>query len=167
MGHFQTILVPVDGSPPSLAGLCQAAVLAEDLDAKLEILHVAGADTFEVGSTTSAAKPAREAAERDMADAIATVEATLHERVRSRTVAGDPVQKILEVASDLKPDLIVLGTHGRVGRLHSLVGSVAQAIVRNAPCPVLTVREPDGEEESFAERIHHRASVLEQSRSPR
>ena len=67
---------------------------------------------------------------------------------------GDPLRTILETARLGNYDLIVMGTHGRVGRLHSLLGSVTEGVVRNAACPVLTVREPSGEEESFSERIH-------------
>jgi hypothetical protein len=52
-----------------------------------------------------------------------------------------------------------MGTHGRVGRLHALVGSVAEAVVRSSLCPVLTVRRPDGEQESFSERIHGRQAI--------
>ena len=66
-------------------------------------------------------------------------------------VQGDPLLRILETAGGY--DLVVMGTHGRVGRLHTLIGSVAEGVVRNAPCPVLTVRVPIGSE-SFGERIH-------------
>jgi hypothetical protein len=80
-------------------------------------------------------------------------------RGRKPTDAGDPIRKILDVARAGHFDLIVMGTHGRVGRLHALVGSVAEAVVRSSSCPVLTVRRPDGENESFSERIHGRQSI--------
>src|SRR5262245_23044434 len=142
MGHIRRILVPVDGSPASLAGLSRAALLADDLGASVEVLHVIAPDEFEVGSATPASKPARERAQRDMDRAITAVEGMLGERLRRRTVHGDPMRTILEMAAEEHIDLIVLGTHGRVGRLHALVGSVAVGIVRNASCPVLTVRCP-------------------------
>ena len=54
-----------------------------------------------------------------------------------------PFVQIVRAAADLKADLIVLGTHGRSGLKHALFGSVAEKVVRKAPCPVLSVRHPD------------------------
>ncbi len=167
MGHIQMILVPMDGSPSATAGLAEAVMLAEDLGARVEVLHVNAPDRFEVGSATSVAKSAQEEADRELEDAIAAAEGKLGGGLTRRTESGDPVRTIIDVAAQDGADLIVLGTHGRVGRLHSLIGSVAEAIVRTAPCPVLTVRRPDGEEESFAERIHGRRGIADQSRPPR
>lgn len=164
---MQKILVPMDGSPSSIAGLSQAVALAEELGSQLEVLHVNAPDDFAVGSATASAKSAREEAEQDMERAVAAAENRLAERLTRRTESGDPVRKILEVAAADKADLIVIGTHGRVGRMHALIGSVAEAVVRNASCPVLTVRRPDGAEESFSERIHHREAIGERPRSPR
>jgi nucleotide-binding universal stress UspA family protein len=61
----------------------------------------------------------------------------------SRIECGDPLKTILKVASDPSDpyDMIVMGTHGRTGMSHLLLGSLAEAVVRRAPCPVLTVRE--------------------------
>ena len=86
----------------------------------------------------------------------------LGDRLKQHVEAGDPIQKILEVAATVEPELIVMGTHGRVGRLHAILGSVAEAVVRNSARPVLTVRQPDGEEESFAERVHGRQRIAAQ-----
>jgi nucleotide-binding universal stress UspA family protein len=150
MSHFQNILVPVDGSPSSIAALEQALALADEATARIHVLHV---NTPE--------------ATREMEDAMAEAERRLGGRLVRRTEAGEPVRKILETAAAEDADLIVMGTHGRVGRLHALVGSVAEGVLRSAPCPVLTVRRKTGEEESFAERIHGRKSIAEQTRSPR
>ena len=62
---------------------------------------------------------------------------------------GFPAKDIVRLATEVQADLIVLGTHGRRGMSHLLVGSVAERVVRTAPCPVLTVRraEPEGVEE--------------------
>lgn len=167
MRHIKTILVPIDGSPASIEGLAQAAVLADDLGARIDVLHVVTPQTVEAATATAATRPAKEQAEHDMEEAIAAAEGSLRDRLRRILVAGEPVRKILETAAAEKPDLIVMGTHGRVGRLHALVGSVAEAVVRNAPCPVLTVRRTDGEDESFAEKIHHRERVVHQARPSR
>lgn len=167
MSHFQKILVPMDGSPSSIAALEEALVLAEDLAADIEVLQVFAPDRFELGSSTAATDAARTEEEREVENAIGEARAILGDRLNRRTETGEPIRKILEVAQAEHSDLIVLGTHGRVGRLHALVGSVAEGVVRSAPCPVLTVRHTSGEEESFSERIHGRQSIAEQTRSPR
>ncbi|MGZ3418650.1 MAG: universal stress protein [Polyangiales bacterium] len=163
MSHIQKILVPMDGSPSAIAALWEAVELAEDLGAGIEVLHVDAPDQFSVGSTTSAGKSERMLSDRDMEQAIGTAKSRLGDRLSRRTDTGEPVQKILDVAAHDHADLIVMGTHGRVGRLHALVGSVAESVVRNAPCPVLTVRQPDGTEESFGERIHGRPRIARPS----
>jgi nucleotide-binding universal stress UspA family protein len=56
---------------------------------------------------------------------------------------GRPFMEIIRYARDKEIDLIVLGTHGRSGLKHALLGSVAERVVRKAPCPVLTIRHPD------------------------
>ncbi len=167
MSHIKKILVPLDGSPASIAALAQAVTLAEDVEATVEVLHVDAPDEFEVGSATSVAVSAKEQAAREMERAFDDAQRVLKERLNRRSVAGEPVRKILEIAVDEGVDLIVVGTHGRVGRMHALFGSVAEGIVRSAPCPVMTVRHPDGEEESFAERIHGREALAEQARASR
>ena len=58
---------------------------------------------------------------------------------------GSPFLEIIRYAKEKKVDLIVLGTHGRSGLAHVLLGSVAERVVRKAPCPVLTVRHPEHE----------------------
>ena len=56
---------------------------------------------------------------------------------------GDPAAEIVRIAEEEKPEMIVMGTHGRTGLTRLLMGSVAEAIVRRSPCPVLTYREVD------------------------
>jgi nucleotide-binding universal stress UspA family protein len=60
-------------------------------------------------------------------------------------VSGTPALAIVTYAKDANLDLIVMGTHGRGGMAHVLMGSVAEKVVRTAPCPVLTVRHPEHE----------------------
>ena len=167
MGHIQKILVPMDGSPPSIAALGEAVALAEDLAAAIDVLHVNAPNEFEVGSATATAPGAGEQDDRTMDEAIEAAKARLGERLSRRTDSGDPVRTILDVASSGPFDLIVMGTHGRIGRLHALVGSVAEAVVRSSLCPVLTVRRPDGAQESFSERIHGRRAIGDRARPPR
>lgn len=163
MSPFQSILVPVDGSPPSLAALEHAIVLAEDGDARVDALHVAVGEEFSVGASTPMTTGERLETDDALEAAIERARVRLDGRFSRRTVSGEPLRTIIETARDGLYDLIVLGTHGRIGRLHALLGSVAEEVVRNAPCPVLTVREPDGGYQSFAERRHGRPSVSEAS----
>jgi len=138
MAHIRNILVPLDGSPPSIAALAAAVDLAADTGASIDVLTVR----------------AQDADEPEAQAAFAEASARLGDRVSRRIEAGDPIATILETAEAGKYDLLVMGTHGRVGRLRMLLGSVAEAVVRTASCPVLTVRVPSGPEESFSERIH-------------
>ena len=153
MATLQSILVPIDGSPPSLAALDHAVVLARDYDADLEVLHI-------VPPTDPLVPNVRAEIERDMDAAVDRAEDVLGRRIARVTRVGDPLREIVERAETV--DLVVMGTHGRVGRLHSLLGSIAEGVVRNAPCPVLTVRDTSGGYQSFAERRHRRASLAEQ-----
>jgi len=166
MAAIRNILVPVDGSPPSIAAFEHAVALAADCpSARIEVLHVDAPDEFEVGSMSPATPSAREQAVRDIDAAFEGAQARLGERLSRKDVSGDPIRRIVEVAGQGDYQLIVMGTHGRIGRLHNILGSVAEAVVRNAPCPVLTVREPGGEYQSFADRLHDIPSLAEQARA--
>jgi nucleotide-binding universal stress UspA family protein len=70
-----------------------------------------------------------------------------------RLVEGDAATVILQVATEIKCDLIVMGTHGRTGLSRLLMGSVAEQVVRNASCPVLTVKTPQHEAPSSEELV--------------
>ncbi len=130
------------------------ALMAHDLGASVHARHVVDGEPAIAPAATTERREARE-----LDRALAATEAKLGARFTHRTEHGDPLRTILERATDY--DMIVIGTHGRVGRLHELIGSITEAVVRSAPCPVLTVREPSGEE-SFAERRHGRKSIAEQ-----
>lgn len=155
METLRSILVPIDGSPPSLAALDHAVSLATDYGARLDVLHV-------VPATEPLSQAARAELETALDAAVDNARDVLGERVSLRTVTGEPVREIIEGASE-GVDLIVIGTHGRIGRLHAMLGSVAEGVVRNAPCPVLTVRDATGGYQSFAERRHGRPTLAEQS----
>ena len=154
MAALRSILVALDGSRSSLAALEHAIALAEDYEATIEVLHVISHE-----DTLSAV--ARREVESAMEAGIARARAALGARVSCRTTVGDPLREIVNAARDV--DLIVMGTHGRIGRLHALFGSVAEGVVRNAPCPVLTVRDSSEGYQSFAERRHGRPSLTEET----
>lgn len=157
------ILVPVDGSVPSLAALDHAIAIAGAGGSRVVVLHVRpdGPQDSTAGQLTSLTSEARDEIEHALAGGVAHAERELGDRVSRRDVTGDPLREIIEVARDERFDLIVMGTHGRMGRLHALLGSVAEGVLRNAPCPVLTVRAPGAGYESFAEKRHGRPSIAE------
>lgn len=167
MPLVRRILVPVDPSACSIAALEYAGSLAEELGAGVDVLHVHGRDDDQVSSTL--APDARREADQEMEEAISRAERRLGDRLRRSNQDGDPLVRIVEAAAEGDHDLIVMGTHGRVGRLRMLAGSVAVGVMNNAPCPVLTVRIPEGEE-SFAERLRGGVSpsdLVRKRRSPR
>jgi nucleotide-binding universal stress UspA family protein len=162
MGTLHTILVPVDGSPPSLAALDHAVTLANDYGARLEVLHVK-----QLAEPWSPAEQAEVEFEDAMEAAVDEAREALGERLAFETRTGEPLRVIIERANEEGVELVVIGTHGRVGRLHSLLGSIAEGVVRNAPCPVLTVRDLSGGYQTFAERRRHgRPTLAQQSSSP-
>ncbi len=133
--HVARILAPTDFSVRSLAALEHAEDVARTYEAELIVVHVEEIPLTPselVGLTGGAA-------EREVARVVSHLRA---DDVRARGVmrAGAPAAEILKVADDEKVDLIVVGTHGRKGVPHLLLGSVAEQLVRDARCPVLTVR---------------------------
>jgi nucleotide-binding universal stress UspA family protein len=148
----QRVLVPLDFSAPSQQALDYAIELAGKLQAGLTLLHViqpplpgGGPD---IGADTSLVLYLEEI-EAEMWQTIET-HAT---RVRAAGLAcdalvihGAPFQQIIDVATAKQSDLIVMGTHGHTGLQHFFMGSVAEKVVRMAPCPVLVTRHPTATE---------------------
>lgn len=141
-----TILVPVDFSEYSARALDCAKTLAEKFGASLHVLTVVP-DPFVLPDPGPWYVPLperygeglRQDAESHVHDMITPAERTTL-RAESAVAFGDPYREILEYAKRASIDLIVMGTHGRGGMAHALMGSVAERVVRTAPCPVLTVR---------------------------
>lgn len=136
------ILVPVDFSEGSDLALDWATVLARDTGATLLIVHVEAVPLTAAGGGefiyAVPEPPTQELAER--------LENVLPKdpQVPSmhRMLTGDPARAILRTAESDDVDLIVMGTHGRRGISRLLMGSVAEEVVRKAPCAVLTVKQP-------------------------
>ena len=137
--NVQKILFPTDFSVVAEHAFQYAVAMAHDSKGELIILHV-----VEPGSMYSSSdkyfytedNPNNEQIGRQLEAIVphATV------RFRHVLVVGSPAEKILELADSEHADLIVLGTHGWTGLQHLLMGSVAETIVRRAPCPVMTVK---------------------------
>jgi nucleotide-binding universal stress UspA family protein len=138
---IQTILHPTDFSDRSLFAFRLACALARDYQAHLIVLHVAPLQVLGAveGVVLIPPENQREALEEEL-HRLQPPNPGIH--VEHRLVQGEPVPEILEVAGQTKADLIVMGTHGRTGLSRLLMGSVAEQVVRNAPCPVLIVRTP-------------------------
>jgi nucleotide-binding universal stress UspA family protein len=143
---FQRILCPTDFSPPARAALGVAADLARASAGKLILLHVwqdAGAyallpEGAIVLQSLAVEIPAE--AERQLAEWKRSAEQLGAPSVVTRLVEGPAWARIVEAVAPEGADLIVMGTHGRTGLKHALIGSVAEKVVRHASCPVLVTR---------------------------
>ncbi|MDH5667823.1 MAG: universal stress protein [Nitrospira sp.] len=138
------ILVPVDFSDCSLDALEYAAVVARRAKASLTLLHVLEPVSYGLDFTLTI-PGSRERKKEAAAERLAGVVAALkNANVSSDYVlrGGLPNDSILEAAKTSSADMIVMGTHGRRGLSHALYGSVAEFVLRNSRCPVLTVRNP-------------------------
>jgi nucleotide-binding universal stress UspA family protein len=151
MISLKTVLVATDFSEPSEVAVRYGRALADAFDATLHIIHVVP-DSMALPWATMADGLAmadvqkqweREAQER--LELLIPENERLTMRVHFVTRAGDPVRQVVGYAAEQGVDLIVLGTHGRGPVAHMLMGSVAERVVRGAPCPVLTVRHPQHE----------------------
>ena len=147
MTVYQRILVPVDGSPTSNAGLEEAIKLAKLMGARLRLVHVLDGNLFGIGFETYVGDVLgmlSEAGAQILSEAKARVDSSAVPVDTFITeMFGERVCDVVaEQASIWKADLIVIGTHGRRGAKRLLMGSDAEQIVRSAPAPVLLVRMP-------------------------
>jgi nucleotide-binding universal stress UspA family protein len=144
---FTRILVPTDFSEPSDAALDYARAMAAKFGSTLQLLHVVEAP-FVSGPFASevyvSEMPAVQMELFEDAKARLGHRLTPSDRARlhatSEIICGGSARSIIDYAAERGIDLIVMGTHGRSGMAHLLMGSVAEKVVRGAPCPVLTVR---------------------------
>ncbi len=171
LGMFTSILVPVDFSAYAADALRYAVGIAERFASSIIVLHVIPRETtahavyqrlghralslLGSASPTSASEVPPDVAAEVVGDLRERVYTALqeflpapiaHYPVELRVLAGHPFERILETAVREKVALIVLGTHGRTGLAHAIMGSVAERVVRLAPCPVLTVKASSAEE---------------------
>lgn len=139
--QIKKILFPSDFSTTSDAGMALATSLARDARATLLIVHVEEPPAAYGGGEMYYGIPNPDNAElTKMLQAVVPSDPSVS--YEHRLVSGDPASEIVRLAEDEDVDLIVLGTHGRTGLKRLLMGSVAEAVVRRATCPVLTFKEP-------------------------
>lgn len=149
MIRLKSVLVAVDFSEPSEQALGYGRALAKNFGARLLVLHVADVVTAGIGAGGGMFDKAQEGAEAAAKTRIYTLLTAEDRRALRANVTVlssiSPAESIVRHARDIAADVIVMGTHGRGGMAHVLMGSVAEAVVRTAPCPVLTVRHPEPE----------------------
>ncbi|HEY2909674.1 MAG TPA: universal stress protein [Gemmataceae bacterium] len=146
MISIRRILAPTDFSDNSTRAVRYAAELAAKFEAELVLLHV----VQDLALVLPDAVMPTPVATPNLDDMIAAAKTGIANLVGSLNLGalnpkaevrvGSPATEIVAAAADLKADLLCVSTHGRTGLAHFLLGSVAEKIVRHAPCPVLSVR---------------------------
>jgi nucleotide-binding universal stress UspA family protein len=151
MLNLKKILYPTDFSEYSLAALPYAVSIAKQNDAELYCLHVVDMPQEEYLTSEymvplnvphvpedKVLRTARARMERFVTENLSEIV-----KVESRVLVGIPFVEIIRYARDQSIDLIVIGTHGHSALAAMLLGTVAEKVVRKAPCPVLTVKHPN------------------------
>ena len=144
MKTFKHILVTTDFEAASNGAIAAAIALASALGARLTILHVWEIPIYPYMDFMLNSEMVSSVEDR----AVARLQQTLEQvqkavpETSSMLKNGMPWAGILEAIESQAPDLVVMGTHGRRGLSHALLGSVAEKVVRLSPVPVLTVRGP-------------------------
>jgi len=147
MSRFRKILVPIDFSDHSSAALELAIDLARSYGATLQLLHCYPIDPgaispYGIVIPEGFDRDVRDAAGRELgrwADKATAAKVPVEEHL----AASFPAEAIARAADELGADLIVMGTRGLSGLRHVLLGSIAERVLRLAPCPVLTVKAPE------------------------
>jgi nucleotide-binding universal stress UspA family protein len=142
MFHPTRILCPTDFSPSAKAALDVAATLAARFEASIDVLHVWSPQVlvaFDAALVPSAEETTAlvESLHAKLDGALAHV-ARPRRFLRRHLVQGAPAEEILSFAQRERSELVVMGTHGRTGLAHVVLGSVAERLVRKASVPVLT-----------------------------
>ncbi len=144
MAQIKRIMTAIDFSDTAQAAAGQAAELAHSLGAELVVLHVVSEPAFAVaeGYLPPAVIDEYESAMKTKLHGTAEALASSGAKVTAKLVRGTPHDAIVSAAEAEKIDLIVMGTHGRTGVSHLLLGSVAERVVRLSKVPVMTIRTP-------------------------
>ena len=141
--QINRVLAPVDLSDQSELVLNHAVALAESYTAPLDLLHVveeaAYPNVYGLDPLTPSLPPVQDRA-REALETLASNVELRTDPVNVHVLAGNAARDIVEFAEDNAADLIVMATHGRTGLERFLIGSVAEKVVRRAPCPVFTIK---------------------------
>ena len=150
---LKKILVATDFSEPSKAALAYGRELARSFNASLTVVHVVdnlllrtyGVDGGIVFTDSDLQRQLEDAAQKQLDSLLFAEDRQQLGAMGIVLTSNAPSAAIVTYAKDSKIDLIVMGTHGRGAVAHLFMGSVAERVVRVAPCPVLTVRSPEHE----------------------
>ena len=146
--QLKKVLVPIDFSAPSLQALKYAVAFAGRFGASICLVHVVEPASFlnDLRNVPLAVSD-REAANKLHHKLVMLARQQIDPLtpVRPRVCIGKPFDEIVRIAKTFQADLIIIATHGRTGLKHVFMGSVAENVVRLAPCPVLVVREHEHE----------------------
>lgn len=146
MPSIKCILCPVDFSETSNYALAYATEMAHQFQANIKLLHVIQLPAHPMD--TNDLMPLEEfeteyaARFQEQLEKLVQRESDKGVEVEGLQATGIPYDEIINAADELNADMIVMGTHGRTGLAHFLIGSVAERVVRMSPQPVLTVRAP-------------------------
>lgn len=147
--NVKKILAPIDFSEHSMEAMRGAMELAKDVGAEVHLMHVIAPHLHFIPlplatSAEQSRELVREAAMIEQAEEelarIKKDDFANSNKVFTFAVVGHPVEKLIDYAKEQAIDLILLSTHGRSGAQHMVIGSVAEKVVRNAPCSVLIFR---------------------------
>ncbi len=146
--RIERIVCAVDFSAYADYSLRYALYFAKAFQADLQVLHVVELPflpSYSLAGVPDLTIPSEEIEEgaRKKLDELVTKCRAEYAKVEGQVRTGTAFVEIIAYAREVEADLIVVGTHGRTGLRHMLIGSVAEKIVRKAPCPVLTVKHPD------------------------
>lgn len=138
---IKTILHPTDFSERSEPAFRLACALARDYGARLVVVHVEAFPSVLYGE--GIALPVSAVDQQALKDELLRVKSPdARVVVEHRLFKGDAAAEIVAAAEDTKADIIVMGSHGRTGLARMVLGSVAEKVMRRAPCPVVTVKPP-------------------------
>ncbi len=137
------VLVPVDLSEQSALVVDHAAALASAYGASIDLLHVVEEAAFPTAYGMDPLTPSQPDVQERAREALEALVAEVDgftEAVNTHVLAGYAARDIVDFSDEHAADLIVMATHGRTGLQRFLIGSVAEKVVRSAPCPVFTVK---------------------------
>jgi universal stress protein A len=146
MATITRILVPTDFSEGADEALAYALTLADQVDATVRLVHVfddPAAVVLDAHVYVPMLPEMRTEIMTTIGRELTARAATAHKDVPTEVLTGAPAKAIVDAAKQHQCDLIVMGTQGRHGVAHLLLGSVAERVVRTAACPVLVVRHPN------------------------
>jgi len=147
MPGYQCILAPTDFSSPGTDAVHAAAGLARQYKAELHLLHIVAAQVYYAEMPEMVLPPIEGLSKQLLASGkkklkklTSNIGKGLHPHIHVEESAARPADAIAETAEEIKADLIVIGSHGRTGLMHILLGSTAERVVREAACNVLVIK---------------------------